>query len=74
MIYTHVSNRGGHGVRSPADTLWSPDAKRVMRKPYKTSGLSDNSHNRQEDNGSAVPYCGILCGKRHEKRVYQEII
>lgn len=23
MIYTHVSNRGGRGVRSPADTLWT---------------------------------------------------
>ena len=23
MIYTHVLNRGGHGVRSPADTLWA---------------------------------------------------
>ena len=22
MIYTHVLNRGGLGVRSPADTLW----------------------------------------------------
>jgi len=22
MIYTHVLNRGGSGVRSPADTLW----------------------------------------------------
>jgi site-specific recombinase XerD len=21
MVYTHVLNRGGHGVRSPADTL-----------------------------------------------------
>ena len=24
MIYTHVLNRGGLGVRSPADTLWRP--------------------------------------------------
>ena len=23
MIYTHVLNRGGRGVRSPADLLWS---------------------------------------------------
>ena len=22
MIYTHVLNRGPHGVRSPLDTLW----------------------------------------------------
>ncbi|GIW93195.1 MAG: integron integrase [Pirellulaceae bacterium] len=26
MIYTHVLNRGGRGVRSPADTLPGPDA------------------------------------------------
>ena len=23
MIYTHVLNRGGRGVRSPADLLWT---------------------------------------------------
>jgi len=23
MIYTHVLNRGGRGVRSPADVLWA---------------------------------------------------
>ena len=22
MIYTHVLNRGGRGVKNPADTLW----------------------------------------------------
>ncbi|GIW91505.1 MAG: hypothetical protein KatS3mg109_1937 [Pirellulaceae bacterium] len=26
MIYTHVLNRGGRGVRGPADTLPRPDA------------------------------------------------
>ena len=26
MIYTHVLNRGGRGVRSPADALPRPDA------------------------------------------------
>ena len=26
MIYTHVLNRGGRGVRSPVDALWHPDA------------------------------------------------
>jgi len=24
MIYTHVLNRGGRGVNSPADRLWAP--------------------------------------------------
>jgi integron integrase len=28
MIYTHVLNRGGRGVRSPADLLWSGPASR----------------------------------------------
>jgi len=28
MIYTHVLNRGGRGVRSPADLLWSSPASR----------------------------------------------
>ena len=23
MIYTHVLNKGGHGVRSPFDGLWA---------------------------------------------------
>jgi site-specific recombinase XerD len=23
MVYTHVLNRGGKGVRSPADALWT---------------------------------------------------
>jgi site-specific recombinase XerD len=23
MIYTHVLNKGGHGVRSPVDELWA---------------------------------------------------
>jgi integron integrase len=29
MIYTHVLNRGGRGVRSPADQLWSRDSPRA---------------------------------------------
>ncbi len=24
MIYTHVLNRGGRGIRSPLDTIWGP--------------------------------------------------
>ena len=24
MIYTHVLNRGGRGIRSPLDTIWEP--------------------------------------------------
>jgi hypothetical protein len=40
MIYTHVLNRGGRGVRSPADLLWSksgvaapPDLIRLTSQP-----------------------------------------
>jgi integron integrase len=39
MIYTHVLNRGGLGVRSPADTLWKaipgafPDARQLFSQP-----------------------------------------
>jgi integron integrase len=39
MIYTHVLNRGGLGVRSPADVLWRaipaafPDSRRLLSQP-----------------------------------------
>ncbi len=38
MIYTHVLNRGGRGVRSPADILWagspgSSDARQLSSQP-----------------------------------------
>jgi integron integrase len=38
MIYTHVLNRGGRGVRSPADLLWagvagSPDLRQLSLQP-----------------------------------------
>jgi len=39
MIYTHVLNRGGLGVRSPADTLWRaiptgfPDSRQLRSRP-----------------------------------------
>ena len=38
MIYTHVLNRGGRGVRSPADVLWAGttggvDRQLVLRSP-----------------------------------------
>jgi hypothetical protein len=39
MIYTHVLNRGGLGVRSPADTLWRAiptafeDSRRLLAQP-----------------------------------------
>jgi integron integrase len=42
MIYTHVLNRGGRGVRSPADVLWAevpggPDARQLsMQSNYLT--------------------------------------
>jgi hypothetical protein len=38
MIYTHVLNRGGKGVRSPVDALSASLAVRVIRKPYNTHG------------------------------------
>ena len=37
MIYTHVLNRGGRGVKSPADLLQNPD-----RGLSKAEGLSDD--------------------------------
>jgi integron integrase len=44
MIYTHVLNRGGRGVRSPADLLWSkggvaavPDLIRLTSQPNSSS-------------------------------------
>ena len=37
MVYTHVLNRGGKGVRSPVDALEKSEKGGVMRKPYKTS-------------------------------------
>jgi hypothetical protein len=29
MVYTHVLNRGGRGIRSPADSLWSGSEPRI---------------------------------------------
>jgi integron integrase len=41
MIYTHVLNRGGAGVKSPMDTLEGPREGGLLRKPSKTpSGLA----------------------------------
>jgi integron integrase len=45
MIYTHVLNRGGRGVRSPADILWAgfsapPDLRQLAEPPnFLTSPL-----------------------------------
>ncbi len=36
MIYTHVLNRGGKGVRSPLDTLRRARRGVLYGKPYKT--------------------------------------
>ena len=33
MIYTHVLNRGGRGVRSPADVLWARSDARQLSSP-----------------------------------------
>jgi hypothetical protein len=39
MIYTHVLNRAGWALRSPADTLWRaipaafPDSRRLFSQP-----------------------------------------
>jgi integron integrase len=46
MIYTHVLNRGGLGVRSPADTLWRAiptafaDSRQLLSPPSMTLPLS----------------------------------
>jgi hypothetical protein len=50
MIYTHVLNRGGHGVRSPFDSLpsarpWGP----AQRKPL--SGYTDRRSRRIPEAG-----------------------
>ena len=34
MIYTHVLNHGGKGVRSPVDTLELAEPRGVIQKPY----------------------------------------
>jgi integrase len=33
MIYTHVLNRGGRGVRSPTDLLTAPHQKDSQKRP-----------------------------------------
>ena len=38
MIYTHVLNRGGRGVRSPADFLTTETADASARDPHSVSG------------------------------------
>jgi hypothetical protein len=35
MIYTHVLNRGGQGVRSPIDGLWA-DSHRLPMLPVRS--------------------------------------
>jgi len=34
MIYTHVLNRGGEGVKSPVDDLWTGERRCFIQKPY----------------------------------------
>ncbi len=34
MIYTHVLNRGGKGVRSPVDDLYTGERRCFAQKPY----------------------------------------
>ncbi len=38
MVYTHVLNRGGKGVRSPLDNLKSSSGKGSYTDPHKTPG------------------------------------
>lgn len=48
MIYTHVLNRGGHGVRSPADLLGrAPAAMNATRKPCNAPHDARQTSNRQ---------------------------
>ena len=38
MIYTHVLNRGGRGVKSPVDSLPGPDGQiPSYQRPYETA-------------------------------------
>ncbi len=34
MIHTHVLNRGGRGVKSPADTLWEQCPEGIIYRNY----------------------------------------
>jgi len=43
MIYTHVLNRGGHGVQSPADRLIRPPGLTNTRTPGDTQRKPDNT-------------------------------
>jgi integron integrase len=56
MIYTHVLNRGGRGVRSPADLLWagvagSPDLRQLSLQPnfYSSPVAPDHQLTAGED-------------------------
>ena len=42
MIYTHVLNRGGRGVRSPVDGLWHPDAASAALSALRRLSLQPN--------------------------------
>jgi integron integrase len=42
MIYTHVLNRGGRGVRSPVDGLWHPDAASAALSTLRRLSLQPN--------------------------------
>jgi integron integrase len=59
MIYTHVLNRGGIGVRSPADALWrsTPTARTDTRQlPSQSNSLTVGLHaSRQLEAGQPDP-------------------
>ena len=46
MIYTHVLNRGGRGVKSPVDSLCRRMRLCIMRKLYKTLEYCKGDSNR----------------------------
>jgi len=57
MIYTHVLNRGGLGVRSPADVLWRaiptaiPDSRRLPSPPNSLRTEIPPSHQLEAGEG-----------------------
>ena len=67
MIRAHVLNRGGLGVRSPADALWpcDPHAQSACRCAYRRRGV-----HTQNSVGSrpGATHCILIVGRSEEQR------
>jgi len=62
QIYTHVLNRGGHGVKSPLDGFWdmSPSGRYTSWMNAERSRLITRSSDRSPHNSPASAYLGML--------------